>query len=139
MNKAFQEWSDAEDRELIDRMMPSTSAEIETAIRVVQRINYGAAFGHDPELCRATSKTLNALRTSNARPDAGRKGDNVKQSTLRQTSTQRIADIKARAGRRAAQPCSQFGRPAGLFTWRCSCGMLHMNTVMRCERCNTTR
>ena len=65
MNKAFQEWSDAEDRELIDRMMPSTSAEIETAIRVVQRINYGAAFGHDPELCRATSKTLNALRTAN--------------------------------------------------------------------------
>jgi len=71
MNKAFQEWSDAEDRELIDRMMPSTSAEIETAIRVVQRINYGAAFGHDSELCRATSKTLNALRTANDPAHAG--------------------------------------------------------------------
>ncbi len=67
MDKQLQEMSDAEDRELIDRLTPSTAAEIETAIRVVQRINYGAAYGHDPELCAATSKTLNALRTANAR------------------------------------------------------------------------
>ena len=65
MNAEMQELSDAEDRELIDRLTPSTAEEIETAIRVVQRINYGAAYGHDPELCAATSKTLSALRTAN--------------------------------------------------------------------------
>ncbi len=43
MDKQLQEISDAEDCELIDRLTPSTEAEIETAIRVVQRINYGAA------------------------------------------------------------------------------------------------
>ena len=71
MTPELQALSDAEDCELIDRLTPSTAAEIETAIRVVQRINYGAAFGHDPELCRATSKTLNALRTANDPAHAG--------------------------------------------------------------------
>ncbi len=65
MTPEMQAMSDAEDRDLIDRLTPSTAAEIETAIRVVQRINYGAAYGHDPELCAATSKTLGALRTAN--------------------------------------------------------------------------
>ena len=71
MDKQLQTMSDAEDRELIDRLTPSTAAEIETAIRVVQRINYGAAYGHDPELCRSTAKTLDALRTANARISGG--------------------------------------------------------------------
>ena len=66
MDKALQELSDAEDRELIDRLTPSTAAEIETAIRVVQRINYGAAHGRNPKLCAATSETLTALRSANA-------------------------------------------------------------------------
>jgi len=67
MTPEMQAMSDAEDRELIDRLTPSTAAEIETAIRVVQRINYGAAYGHDPKLCAATAETLGALRTANAR------------------------------------------------------------------------
>ena len=67
MDKALQELSDAEDRELIDRLTPSTAAEIETAIRVVQRINYGAAYGRNPKLCAATSETLTALRSANKR------------------------------------------------------------------------
>jgi hypothetical protein len=66
MNAEMQALSDAEDRELLDRLTPSTDAEIETAIRVVQRINYGAAYGRDPELCRSTAKTLGALRAANA-------------------------------------------------------------------------
>lgn len=66
MDKQLQAMSDAEDRELIDRLTPNAAAEIATAVRVVQRINYGAAYGHDPELCAATSKTLGALRAANA-------------------------------------------------------------------------
>ena len=69
--------TDAEDRVLIDRLTPGTAAEIETAIRVVQRINSGAAYWHDPKLCAATSKTLGALRTANARPHAEAIADSV--------------------------------------------------------------
>ena len=67
------ELSAAEDRGLIDRMTPNTAAEIKTAIRVVQRINYGAAYGRNPDLCVATSKTLDALRAANLGLDSGGK------------------------------------------------------------------
>ena len=42
-----------------------TRLQIERAILFVERINHGAAYGHDPELCRSTAKTLDALRTAN--------------------------------------------------------------------------
>lgn len=66
MTPEMQAISDAQDRELLDRLTPSTATEIETAIRVVQRINYGAAYGRNPKLCAATAETLDALRTANA-------------------------------------------------------------------------
>ena len=56
MDKQPQEMSDAEDRELIDLLTPSTAAEIETAIRVVQRINYGAAYGTTRNCARPLSR-----------------------------------------------------------------------------------
>ena len=79
MNAEMQALSDAEDRELIDRLTPSTAAEIETAIRVVQRMNYGAAYGRNPKLCAATSKTLGALRTANATAHVRAVASNVEQ------------------------------------------------------------
>jgi hypothetical protein len=65
MTPEMQAMSAAEDIELLDRLTPSTATEIETAIRVVQRINYGAAYGRNPKLCAATGQTLRALRAAN--------------------------------------------------------------------------
>jgi len=39
-----------------------TKRDVETAIRVVSRLNFMAAYGHDPEVCLATNRTLAALR-----------------------------------------------------------------------------
>lgn len=57
------EVSNAEDRELVDRLKPSTTDEIDVAIRVVARVNSQASYGHNPKLCGATAETLAALRT----------------------------------------------------------------------------
>ena len=60
-NSAFQQWSADEDRRLIENSTPSTPDEIETAVRVVRRINFGAAYGRDPKLCAASNEVLRAL------------------------------------------------------------------------------
>jgi len=39
-----------------------TRLQIEQAILFVERINHGAAYGHDPELCRASNRVLTAMR-----------------------------------------------------------------------------
>ena len=59
---ALREASHQEDVELIDKMRTSTEEEIQTAIRVIQRINYRSAYGHDQKLCSATGEVLMALQ-----------------------------------------------------------------------------
>jgi hypothetical protein len=39
-----------------------TRLQIERAILFVERINHGAAYGHDPELCLASNRVLTAMR-----------------------------------------------------------------------------
>jgi len=45
-------------------MKVSSVSELTTADRVVGRINFGAAYGRDPALCAASSRTLASIRSA---------------------------------------------------------------------------
>jgi hypothetical protein len=58
---ALMKESQAEDLALLDAYVESTQEEIKTAIKVIKRINYKAAYGRNPKLCGATCDTIYAL------------------------------------------------------------------------------